>query len=250
MGVIDADPARSRAARARTRWASGYGRFRECRQHLVVVLEPREQVADAPSTRSGIVADRPAVGPQRRGRRARPRRSARRPGAPGAGRTAYGRHERLDRRVLGVVEPGPALAAPFAHSHETRSGTVAPTARDTRSTQPLVSAKRVAAADRDPDLDAALAGRLGIAADAEVPERGPVEPGEDERLVPGRLRAGVDVDQRERRLPRVGQRAGPGVDLEARLVAEPAQRRDAVGDEVVVGVPVLATVDAGLVPAA
>ena len=39
------------------------------------------------------------------------------------------------------------------------------------------------------------------------------------------------------------------MDLEARLVAEPAQGRRAVGDEVVVGAAVAAAVDAGLVPA-
>ena len=60
-------------------------------------------------------------------------------GAPAAGRTAVRRDERLDRRVLGVVEAGLAARAAFAHSHETRSGTVAPTARDSCSTQSLVS---------------------------------------------------------------------------------------------------------------
>ena len=90
---------------------------------------------------------------------------------------------------------------------------------------------------------------FGIAADAEVAERGPVEAGEDERLVPGRPLAGVDVDEREGGSPGLGEATGPGVDLEARLVAEPAQRRDPVGDEVVVRVAVVAPVDAGLVPA-
>ena len=54
-------------------------------------------------------------------------------------------------------------------------------------------------------------------------ERGPIEPRQGERLVPGRLLAGIDVDVGERRLPRLGQLAGPGVDLEAGLVAEPGQ---------------------------
>ena len=52
----------------------------------------------------------------------------------------------------------------------------------------------------------ALAGHLRVAADAEVAERGPVEPRQDERLVPGRARPGVDVDERERR----PERARPG----------------------------------------
>ena len=58
--------------------------------------------------------------------------------------------------------------------------------------------------DRDPDLDAALAGRLGVAADPEVFQRRPIEPGEDQRLLPGRLLARIDVDVGERRLPRLG----------------------------------------------
>ena len=81
-------------------------------------------------------------------------------------------------------------------------------------------------------------------------ERRPVEPRQRDGLLPGGLVARVDVDQGEGRLPGVGQAPGPGVDLEARLVAEPGERRDAVGDEVVVGVAVLASIDAGLVPAA
>ena len=75
---------------------------------------------------------------------------------------------------------------------------------------------------------------FGVGAHAEVLERGPVEAGEDERLVPGRLRAGVDVDQRERRRPRLVDRRGPGVDLERGLVAQPAQRRRPVREQVVV----------------
>ena len=82
-----------------------------------------------------------------------------------------------------------------------------------------------------------------------MPERGPVQPGQHEGLVPGRLLPGVDVDEREGGLPGVREATGPGMDLEARLVAEPAQGRGPVGDEVVVGAAVAAAVDAGLVPA-
>src|SRR4029077_15094692 len=89
----------------------------------------------------------------------------------------------------------------------------------------------VAWLDRDPDLDTALAGELRIAADAEMAEGGPEEPGEDERLGPGRPFARVDIDERERRPVRRGQPAGPGMDLECGLVAEPAQGGRPVGHE-------------------
>src|SRR6185369_119420 len=85
--------------------------------------------------------------------------------------------------------------------------------------------------DRDPDLDATLAGRLRVAADADVVQRGAVETRQDERLLPGRRLAWVDVDVGEGGPPRLGQAPGPGVDLEARLVAEPGEARGAVGDE-------------------
>ena len=79
-----------------------------------------------------------------------------------------------------------------------------------------------------------------------MPEGGPVEPGEDQGLLPGRPLAGVDVDEGEGRPLGMWQLASPGVDLERRLVAEPAQRRRAVGNEVGVGG---ASLDAGLAPA-
>src|SRR4029079_13942412 len=94
-----------------------------------------------------------------------------------------------------------------------------------------------------------FAGRLRIATQAEMPQGGPVEPSKDERLLEGRLLARVDVDVGEGRLPRVGQAPGPGVDLEAGLVAEPTQGRGAVGDQVVVGFAVGPAIDAGLAPA-
>ena len=142
------------------------------------------------------------------------------------------------------------MRAPFAHSHETRSGHGrADRPRDLLDPGAGLG-ERVLRHDRDPDLDAALAGRLGIAADAEVPERGPVQPGQDERLLPGRLRRpGRCRCSAKVGCHGLGQSPGPGVDLEAGLVAEPAQGRRAVGDEVVVRVAVLAAVDARLVPA-
>ena len=192
--------------------------------------------------------DRPAVGTELRivelvpGDRRRDRRARRRP-------HGVRRDERLDRGVLGVVEARATLPRPlrpFPRDQVGDRGADGP--RD-----PLDPGaglvEPVARLDRDPDLDAALAGRLGIAADAEVVERGPVQPGEDQRLLPGRPVARVDVDQGEGRLPRLGQLAGPGMDLEARLVAEPGQRRDPIGDQVIVGVAVGAAVEPDLPPA-
>jgi hypothetical protein len=87
------------------------------------------------------------------------------------------------------------LRASFAHSQETRSGTVCADGAAEPLDPVARVAERVARLDRDPDLDAALAGRLRVPADAEVLERRPVEPGDDECLVPGRRLARVDVDE-------------------------------------------------------
>ena len=152
------------------------------------------------------------------GRPARPRRSAPRHGRARRRPDSVRRDERLDARVLGVVEPRPALARALRPLPRDEVGHGrADGARDLLDPRAGVG-EVVARHDRDPDLDAALAGRLGIAADAEVPERRPVEPREDERLLPGRLLARVDVDVGERRLPRVragarsrrGSRSSPG----------------------------------------
>ena len=80
-------------------------------------------------------------------------------------------------------------------------------------------------------------------------ERGPVQPREGDRLLPGGLVAGIDVDERERRVPRVVELRGPRVDLEGGLVAEPAHRRDPVGEQVRVRLAILPLLDPGLDPA-
>src|SRR5204862_7737413 len=103
---------------------------------------------------------------------------------------------------------------------------------------------------RDPDLDAALSRGLGVAPHAKVGEGRTVEPGDRERLVPCGLVARVDVDERECGPPRFGQLAGPRMDLEAGLVAQPAQRRRMISDEVVVGLAILTRIKPRLVPAA
>ena len=164
--------------------------------------------------------DRPAVRAQVRVVKFVP---SNRGGYRSAGRGPDGiwRDERLDARVLGVVEPGPTLARALCPLPGNQVGhDRADCARDA-----LDPAARfgecVARRDRDPDLDAALAGGLRIPADAEMPERRPVEAGDCQRLVPGGQVARVDVDQGEGRLPRLGQPPGPGVDLEAGLVPEP-----------------------------
>jgi len=70
--------------------------------------------------------------------------------------------------------------------------------------------------DRQPRLDAALAGQLGVGPQPEVLERRPVEPGDLERLLPGGVLAGVDVDEGERRpvgpleMPRASGSIGSG----------------------------------------
>ena len=79
---------------------------------------------------------------------------------------------------------------------------------------------------------------FGTPVDAQVLEGAAVEAGEDERLLPGRPRPGVDVDERPARLRRGVDRRGPGVELDGGLVAEPGQGRDAVGDDVGVRPPV------------
>ena len=82
-------------------------------------------------------------------------------GAPAAGRTRVRRDERLDRRVLRVVEPRPALARlgrPLPRD-EIRHGRPD---RPRHLLDPVAGVREVVATvlDRDPDLDAALAGHL------------------------------------------------------------------------------------------
>src|SRR5262245_16395341 len=88
--------------------------------------------------------------------------------------------------------------------------------------------------DRDPDLDPPLAGDLWVAPDLEMAERRPEELREGDRLLPRRGRPGVDVDEGERRPERGLDPGGPGVDFEGGEVAEPAERRDPIGDDVLV----------------
>src|SRR4051812_11278531 len=225
---------------------SCHARTSEVGQLLGIGLHGGEEITDLRDALDDG-PDRPAVGPEiwvvqlvpgdRRGNR-----------GTGRGPDGVRSDQSLDARVLRVVQPRPTLASvlrPLPRD-EVRHG------RTDRSGDLLHPGARVrevvAGHDRDPDLDAALAGGLRVAANADVLEGGPVEPREDERLVPGRHLAGVDVDVGEGRPPRVRQAAGPGVDLEARLVAEPDERRDAVGDEVVVRLAILARLEARLVP--
>ena len=199
------------------------------RQLLGVGLGRGEQVA-ALGHALDDRPDRPAVGPQVRvvqlvpGDRRRDRGARRGP-------DRVRRDERLDARRSACSRAGRGPCGRPSPT-PTRRGPARSSRRPARRARPRRSSRRSCSLghDRDPDLDAALAGRLRVAAHAEMPERGPVQPGQDEGLLPGRLLARVDVDVGERRLPRLGQAPGPGVDLEARLVAEPAQRRRAVGD--------------------
>ncbi len=79
-------------------------------------------------------------------------------------------------------------------------------------------------------------------------EGGAEQTGQREGLGPGRVGAGVDVDEREGGRPWVVQHRRPGMDLEGGLVAQPAQRGRPVRDEVIVGGAVLALAEAGLAP--
>src|SRR4051794_445704 len=227
--------------------SSCHGGISEVRQLLEVGLGGGEEISDV----SDALDDRPdgpAVGPEVRvvelvpGDRRGYRRARRGP-------HRIGGNQCLDARVLRVIEPRPTLARALRPlpGDQLRHGRT-DGARDLLDPGARVG-EVVARHDRDPDLDAALAGRLGIAADADVVKRGPIEPGQDERLVPGRRIAGVDVDVGEGRAPRIRKPAGPGVDLEARLVAEPHEGRDAVSDQVVVRLAVLPLLEPGLVPA-
>ena len=148
-------------------------------------------------------------------------------GAPGGGPDGVRRDERLDRRVLGVVEPGPALARALrptptrrgrARSRR-RPATRAPPSRWSRR---RCSSGTIGIQTWMPRLPVVF----GIAAHAEM-ARGPCGTAGRGRASPPRsscspgsmsMRAKVGCHG-------VGQAAGPGVDLEARLVAEPGQRR-------------------------
>ena len=104
-------------------------------------------------------------------------------GACGGGPGAVRRDERLVDRVLGVVEPGVAAALAHVQPQLTSSGTTPPTARDSCCTQARVSSNDGPAGDRDPDLDAAPAGELGLGAHAQVLQRGAVQPGQGEDVL-------------------------------------------------------------------
>ena len=73
---------------------------------------------------------------------------------------------------------------------------------DSCSTQIPRLLEGVAASHGHPHLDAPLASGLGQADDAQVLQRGAIQPGQGQDLFPGRLLARVDVDQRKGRLVR------------------------------------------------
>ena len=169
-------------------------------------------------------------------------------GAPSDARDAVGRDERLVDRVLRVVEPGPAaprlLLPRRAHDVADDLGDRPRELVDPRSG--LVEGR--AGCDRDPHLEAAAPARLRVAPYSEVFERGAVQPGQGQELVPRRLVAGVDVDERVCRAVDVGDARRPRVQLDRGVVREPRERGRAVDDQVLlalarVGVDVVPTRD-------
>ena len=185
-------------------------------QLLGVGLGAGEQVADArrrARRSSGSSSGRGAAsGSSSSSQRDRRARRARR----GAGRTAYGATSVLMRRVLGVVEPGPALAGGLGPlpRDEVRDG------RPDRPREPLDPVarlvERVAAARsgsrpgcRACRSSSGSRGRRGARARSGRAGRASSV---SSQVV---FVAGVDVDERERRRSRARQPAGPGVDLEA-----------------------------------
>ena len=86
--------------------------------------------------------------------------------------------------------------------------------------------------DRDPDLDAPLPAELRHALHAQVIECGPMKAGEDQEIVVSRLRTGVEVDERPRRVVRVLGRRAPRMHLDGAVVRRPRQCGGGVEDEV------------------
>src|SRR5205814_7493723 len=118
-------------------------------------------------------------------------------GDRGAGRRARAVRgdERLVDGVLGVVQPGQAaplvdLPLPADQLRYDRADAAG------QPLHPGTGGGEVGAGhDGYPDLDAAAAGQLRSGAHAEVLERVPVQPGEEEQVRPGRGVARVEVDQ-------------------------------------------------------
>ena len=109
------------------------------------------------------------------------------------------------------------------------------------STQSRVSSKVGPPRDPDPDLDAALSGDLRMADDAEVLERRPIQPSQDQELLPRRLRPGIDVDERVGGPIGRVDRARPRVQLHRGLLGKPRERRRRIDDGVLLR-PLLAMV--------
>ena len=212
-------------------------------QHLGNQDSP-ERVAQ-PGDPGRDVPDRERVRPRRRVVQLVPfQRSGHR--RPGRGARAVGRDQGLVARVLRVVEPGqaaPVVHVPLpahqpGHDGADRPGQLLHPGPGLGETRPR--------GDRDPDLDAAPAGELGLAPHAQVLQRGAVQPGQDQHLVPRRGRAGIDVDERVTGLVRLVGPGGPGVPLQGAEVGRPHQRGRLVGDQVGAGLAGLGT---GIVPA-
>ena len=170
--------------------------------------------------------DRPAVGAEVAGRRARPSVIGTDTGAPGAGRGLNGATRVLLIGVLGVVEAGPALALVGAPRPADQVGDGGADGAGQRLDPGAGVLERQARGDGDPDLDAALAGDLGHGPHAEVVERrcGGAGPAATS-CFPRGVGAGVEVDQRPGGLLRVVGRRGPGVQLDRAEVGGVGERR-------------------------
>jgi hypothetical protein len=81
-----------------------------------------------------------------------------------------------------------------------------------------------------------------MADDAEVLEGGPVQPGQDEQLLPRRLRSRIDVDERVGGPIGRVRRARPRVQFHRGLLREPRERRRRIDDGVLLR-PLLAMVE-------
>src|SRR6266566_2493681 len=119
------------------------------------------------------------------------------------------RDQSFDRCVLREVEacpPAPRRLRPFPADQVWNE----PPHRAREALHPVPGVvEGVSRSDRYPDLDPSLARHLWLTEQVQVPQRGPEEASEDQHLVPGRLQAGIDVDQGIAGLVAVVARRGP-----------------------------------------